>query len=180
MVTYAQFEQDTVKLTEATIYLSQLSVDDPDFGMTKLVKLLYYSDCAAYTQHGKPITGTTYLHFPHGPYPENWYQVRKRMEQNGDVFVMYETAAPGYHRYRLFPRRPANLELLSPDDRAILEEQVKRFGGFNAAGIEQYSHQEVGWLSTEDGEPIPYELAGVASPPLSERAMRELIDDLPF
>lgn len=180
MAQYAQFDQDRVKLAEVAIYLSQLSDGDPNFGMTKLVKLLYYSDCAAYTKHGRPITGTTYLHFPHGPFPENWHQVRKQMEQNGDVVVIYETAAPGYHRYRLRPRRAANLELLSPDDRVILEEQVRRFAGFNAAGIEQYSHQEVSWLSTEDGEPMAYELAGIVSAPLSEREIRAVIDDLPF
>lgn len=180
MAKYAQFEQDGVKLAEAAIYLSQLSVDDPNFGMPKLVKLLYYSDCAAYAKYGQPITGTTYLHFPHGPFPENWHRVRAQMEAKGDVAVIYETAAPGYHRYRMFPRRAANLELLSPDDRTILEEQAQRFAGFNAAGIEQYSHQEVSWLSTEDGEAMAYELAGIVSVPLSEREMRAVSGDLPL
>ena len=166
------FEQDRSKLIEAAIYLSELSIDDPNFGMTKLVKLLYYADCEAYLQYGKPITGTTYLHFPHGPYPENWYQVREQVERNGDVEVVYETAVPGYRKYRMFPRRAAELERLSPTDREALEAQVKRFAGFNAAGIEEYSHQEVGWLSTEDGQPMPYALAGVVSPPMSERDIR--------
>ena len=180
MAEYAQFEQDRVKLTEAAIYLSQLSVADPNFEMAKLVKLLYYSDCAAYAKYGQPITGTTYLHFPHGPFPENWHRVRAQMERNGDVDVIYETAATGYHSYWLRPRRAADLELLSPEDRAILEEQAQRFAGFNVAGIEQYSHQEVSWLSTEDGEPMAYELAGVVSAPLSERELRAVSTDLPF
>ena len=172
MASPEHFEQDRGKLIEAAIYLSELSIDDPNFGMTKLVKLLYYADCESYLQYGKPITGTTYLHFPHGPYPENWYQVREQMERNGDAAVVYETALPGYRKYRMFPRRPANLELLSPDDQKSLGAQVQRFASFNAAGIEEYSHQEVGWLSTEDGQPIPYALAGVVAPPLSEREIR--------
>ena len=159
------FEQDRSKLIEAAIYLSELSIDDPNFGMTKLVKLLYYADGESYLQYGKPITGTTYLHFPHGPYPENWYQVREQMERNGDVEIAYETTVPGYQKYRMFPCRAADLECLSSTDRESLEAQVKRFVGFNAAGIEEYSHQEVGWLSTEDGQPIPYALAGVVSSP---------------
>ena len=166
------FEQDRSKLIEAAIYLSELSIDDPNFGTTKLIKLLYYADCEAYLQHGKPITGTTYLHFPHGPYPENWYQVREQMERNGDMEVVYETAVSGYQKYRMFPLRAADLERLGPTDRESLEAQVKRFAGFNAAGIEEYSHQEVGWLSTEDGQPMPYALAGVVSPPMSERDIR--------
>ena len=43
----AAFVQDLEKLIEAALYVSERSADDPDFGMTKLVKLLYYSDCAA-------------------------------------------------------------------------------------------------------------------------------------
>ena len=172
MASPENFEQDRDKLIEAAIYLSELSIDDPNFGMTKLVKLLYYADCESYMQYGTPITGAIYLHFPHGPHPENWYQVREQMERNGDAAIVYETAVPGYQKYRMLPRRPADLERLSPNDRKSLEAQVRRFASFNAAGIEQYSHQEVGWLATEDGQPIPYALAGVASPPLSEREIR--------
>ena len=162
-----RFDQDRNKLIEAAIYLSELSLDDPNFAVAKLVKLLYYADCESYMQSGTPITGTTYLHFPHGPHPENWYQVREQMEQNGDVEILYETTVPGYREYRIIPRRAADLDCLSPTDRESLEAQVKRFAGFNAAGIEQYSQQEVGWLSTEDGQPIPYTLAGVFSAPVS-------------
>ncbi len=169
MASPENFEQDRGKLIEAAIYLSELSLDDPNFGVSKLVKLLYYADCESYMEYGRPITGTTYLHFPHGPYPENWHQVREQMEQNADVEVLYETTVPGYQQYHILPRRAADLERLSPDDRQCLEAQVKRFAGFNTAGIEQYSHQEVGWLSTEDGQPIPYALSGVVSLPMSVR-----------
>ena len=159
------------KLIEATIYLSQRSLDDPNFGMTKLVKLLYYADCASYHVHREPITAATYVHFPHGPYPDRWYQVRQRMEEQGDVTIVYEHAAPGYHRYRMLPRRNANLELLSPEDQKILDDQIARFTDFNAAAIEEFSHQESSWLSTEDGEPMSYEMAGFLAPPPTLRSM---------
>ena len=94
------------------------------------------------------------------------------MEQCGDAEILYESAIAGYQEYRLLPQRSANLELLTPNDRKTLEAQVKRFTGFNSAGIVQYSHQEIGWRSTEDGEPIPYALAGVFSPRLSANQIR--------
>ena len=172
MVSPENFQQDRGKLIEAALYLSDLSIDDPNFSMTKLVKLLYYADCESFIQYGKPITGTTYLHFPHGPYPENWYRIREHMEKNGDVEILYETSVPGYQKYRLLPQRSADLERFSLEERRCLEAQVPRFASFNAAGMEEYAHQEVGWLSTEDGQPIPYALAGVVSPPLSERDIR--------
>ena len=166
------FVQDLDKLIEATIYLCERSKDDPFFGMTKLVKLLYYSDCAAYILHGRPITGTTYLHFPHGPYPENWYRVRQKIEETDAMTVLRDALGQGYHRYRLLTNRPANRELLSAQDTELMDEQLQRFAGFNAAGMEEYSHYEVAWLATEDGEPMSYELAGITAPPSSENSIR--------
>ena len=95
MIAQKNFSQDLGKLIEAALYLSERSENDPNFGTAKLVKLLYYSDCAAYILDGTPITGTTYLHFPHGPYPENWHRVRERMEQSGDATVLRESAGAG-------------------------------------------------------------------------------------
>ena len=100
-----QFRLRQDKLIEAVIYLSEGSADDPNFSVIKLVHLLYYADCAAYLKHGAPITGATYLHFPHGPYPEHWYKVRRQMQAAGDVEVLYEDSYDGHHRYRLLPNR---------------------------------------------------------------------------
>lgn len=167
MTTSTTFQQDIAKLVEAVIYLCELSIGDPAFGVSKLTKLLYYADCDSYLEYGEPITGTTYLHFPHGPHPENWYQLREQMERNGDVEILSDGTPSGYQKYRILALRAPDLELLSPNDRAMIKAQVERFGGYNEAGIEQYAQEEVGWLSTENGQPIPYALAGVVAPPLS-------------
>ena len=161
------------KLIEAAIYLSEKSQDDPNFGMTKLVKLLYFADCAAYHLRGTPITEAQYLHFPHGPYPDQWYQVRKHMEKNQDVIITYEQPMHGYHRYRMIPNRSPDMEMLSANDKKILDDQIRRFAHFNAAAIESFSHEESGWLSTEDGEPISYEMSGFMAPPATQRSIAE-------
>ena len=53
-----------------------------------------------------------------------------------------------------------------------MDEQLQRFMEFNAAGIASYSHQEVAWRATEDGEPMDYELAGISAPPMSQQSIR--------
>lgn len=177
---YEGFTQDMDKIVEASVYIINRSKSDPNFGMTKLVKLLFYADSAAYLANGEPITGTTYLHFPHGPYPEGWYRTRRMMESSGAVTILRYPEI-GYQRYVLLPNRPADLEILSPEDVKFLDEQIERFASFNASAIEEYSHQEVGWRVTEDGEPIPYELAGISAPPLSQDSIRiglEVADDI--
>ena len=167
-----EFPLQTDKLVEAVIYLCERSADDPHFGVIKLVKLLYYADTEAFSRYGVPITGNTYLHLPHGPYPKNWYLVRQRMEQAGDVRVLYENAGGGHRQYRLIPNRAVTDEVLTSQDRSILDEQLERFAAYNAAGIEEHSHYGFGWMSTEDGEPIPYETAGITAPPYSANEIR--------
>ena len=154
------------KLFEAVLYLAERSLDDPNLGIIKLTKLLYFADVAAYQKRGEPITGATYLHFPHGPHPKNWHKLRQEMESVGDIDVLHGHG-PGSHRYRVLPKRPARLETLSSDDCAILDEQLEKFTSFNTSGIEEHSQYGLGWLATEDGEPIPWEMSGMTDPPAS-------------
>ena len=144
------------KTTEAIIHLCRLSIDDPDLERSKLVKLLYYADAASYAEHGEPITDIAYMHYPDGPLPEGWHLIRKRMEENGDITVIYNTSQPGYHNYKIIANRPANLEYLSPTDCQILARQVERFAHQNPAGMTYYAQQAAAWLATEDGQPMGY------------------------
>ena len=172
MMRQQSFTQNLDKLIEAALYLGERSEHDPHFGVSKLVRLLYYSDCAAYILLGKPITGTTYLHFPHGPYPENWYEARMKMEQSGAVTVLRDRHAQGYHHYGLLANRPANREFLAPEELEKMDAQLERFADYSAAAIEDYSRYEAAWLATEDGQPMSYELAGIFAPPRSQNSMR--------
>ncbi len=159
------------KLVEAVVFISHHSEGDPNFGMTKLAKLLYYADCAAFVETGETITGMAYAHFPHGPYPQDWPEVRRRMVESGDVTVVYERPGEDFSRYSIQANRGPNLELLSPGDCKILHTQMERFWSFNAHRIERQAQGEIAWLATEDGELMPVELAYVSSEPLSGEEM---------
>ena len=176
MTTHQSFIQDMDKFIEAVLYIGERSENDPYFGVSKLARLLYYSDCGAYALQGKPITGTTYIHFPHGPYPENWYQARMQMEQSGAITVLRDSHAQGYHRYGLLTNRPANREALAPEELEELDFQLDRFSSYSAAAIEDYSQYEAAWLVTEDGQPMAYELAGSTAPPLSQNSIRHVME----
>ena len=155
------------KLVEAVVFISHHSEGDPNFGMTKLAKLLYYADCEAFVETGETITGTAYVHFPHGPYPQDWPEVRRQMAESGDVTVVYERPGEDFSKYSIQAKRGPNLELLSPGDCMILQAQLERFRSFSARRIERQAQSEVAWLSTEDGEVMPVELAYVSGDPLS-------------
>ncbi len=72
------------KFSEMIIYISDLSNDDSTFGLTKLNKLLFYSDFVHFAYHGTPISGQKYQKLPHGPAPAkcgqcctNWKNTEK-------------------------------------------------------------------------------------------------------
>ena len=162
-----RFDRNMGKLTAAVVHFIEGSKSDQNFGETKLVKLLYFADCAAFWRRGEPITGSTYVHYQFGPYPLDWYISKSEMQESGAVLVEREVVYGTYPRHRWTALKPGEVELLEPDEREILDEQLKRFAHFNASGIVEYSHREIAWLTTEEGEPLAYEDAGFAARPLS-------------
>ena len=152
------------KLAAAAAYLTERSRHDNSFGVTKLVKLLYYADCAAYIGAGQPITGATYIHMPHGPYPDNWEAMLRRLQDERIIGILEEDIPNGQQRRRPIASVAATNDALTEWERGFLDEQLRRFADFNATQIEEYSHDEVAWRVTGQGRAMPYELAGFRMP----------------
>ena len=167
------FYQHRGKFVEAVIHLCARSAADPDFGETKLVKLLYYADSAAYQGQGAPITGTTYLHFPNGSFPANWYTIKDAMERNGEIEFLLESLAPGYERKRPVAKREVKAGVLSGEEITVLDDQIERFAGFNASDLVALSHRELGWRVTGDREAIPYESSKFSAPERDDKLIQE-------
>ena len=152
------------KLAAVVAYLAERSRHDDAFGETKLVKLLYYADCAAYQRTGKPITGLTYVHMPHGPYPDDWQANLKRLEDDQAIKILEEYAPKGYWTRRPIVEGSAATDALTEKEQQFLDEQLRRFADFSAVQIEEYSHDEVAWRVTGQGRAMPYELVGFRMP----------------
>ena len=163
------------KLAAAVAYLAQQSLRDDRFGETKLVKLLYYADCAAYQRTGEPITGTTYIKMPHGPYPDRWQTTICGLESSRTVRLSSESAGNECVRKRWLPGENATMAALTEQDKRLLDEQLRQFAEFSGAEIEEYSHDELAWDATREREVMPYELSGIrrpSSPPDAETVAR--------
>lgn len=164
MDTPTRFQLRWDKLKAAVAYLTERSLRDENFGQVKLVKLLYYADCAAYLRTGQPLTGSNYVRQEHGPYPEDWRSITERLEREGVMRIHPEDIPGGYRRRRPVPAGMSSGYLLTEQERTFLDDQLRRFAEFNAAQIEEYSHDEVAWRTTEPGRVIPWELAGFRMP----------------
>lgn len=165
---YQKFSLRPDKLAEAALYLAERSANDPNFGETKLVKMLYFADCAAYARHGAPITGATYVHMEHGPYPQDWRSTKERLIADGQAREIRTEGRGVYQQRQLVANRPARTEILTAAERACLDLQLQEFAGYNAADIEQHSHRVLGWRETKTGETVPYELSMFYQPILTD------------
>lgn len=163
-----RFQLQWDKLKAAVAYLTERSLRDDNFGQVKLVKLLYFADCAAYLRTGQPITGSNYVHREHGPYPEDWRSIAEQLERDGVVRIHLEDIHGNYRRRRPVPLGTSNSDLLTEQERTFLDEQLRRFAAFNAAQIEEYSHDEVAWRTTKPGNVMPWELVGFRMPEITD------------
>ncbi len=162
------FQLQWDKFAAAVAYLTECSERDETFGSTKLVELLYYADGAAYLQLGTPITGSNYIHADHGPLPEDWRSLADRLEREEIVRVDVEVLSSRHQRQRPLLGQKATTSPLNDQERSILDDQLRRFAEFNAGQIEEYSHDEVAWRTTEPQRVMPWELAGIRIPKLTD------------
>jgi hypothetical protein len=168
---------DSRKFEELVLYLAAASVDDRDFGDTKLNKLLAFSDFLAFATLGHSITGAEYQRQPYGPLARPLLPVRRRMQGRGDLDVI-EAQEGRRTRRRTVPMRRADTSLFTDEELHLIDEVVAMMRPHNAISISTLSHRYIaGWSLVDDGETIPYETIFVetepASPATLERA-REL------
>lgn len=159
------------KLKELLLYVAQKSFDDPDFGATKLNKILYYSDFLAFGQLGHPITEATYQRLDHGPVPLPLLTVKQELEREQAAEVI---AVPRFNRTqkRLIPKRRARLDAFSADEIALVDEVIDALRGYNAVAVSELSHLEKSWQLVDDREEIPYEFVFLSSEPLTPDDVR--------
>ncbi len=163
-----RFQLQWEKLKAAVTYLAESSLHDDNFGETKLVNLLYYADCAAYFRTGRPITGSNYVRRGYGLCPEDWRSIAEQLEREEVLRVDPEDSRGSHPPWQPASAGTADTHALTKQERAFLDEQLRRFAGFNAAQIEEYSHDEVAWRTTEPGRVIPWELTGFRMPKLTD------------
>ncbi|MEX2139770.1 MAG: Panacea domain-containing protein [Pirellulales bacterium] len=169
---------DDDKFRELVLFICQRSEGDPQFGATKLNKLLFYSDFLAFRKLGKAITWHRYQRLPQGPAPRALLPLLADMEAAGDI-ARGERNYFGRVQKRTFALRDARLEEFTADEIALVSELIRDCWGKNATEISLMSHRFRGWKMAEDGEDIPYEtvLVQFQRPRDTDRARGDAIAD---
>ena len=152
--TERKIKQDTQKLKELIIYVSQECSEPRLFGMTKLNKILFAIDFDSYDKLGQPVTGAEYRKGEHGPYSAPLKPLLEKMD--GKELTIKTEKVHGKVQQRPVPKRDPDLFLFSEEELKIIDKWINAMKDKTAKFVRAWSHTFVGWKSVEQGEHIPY------------------------
>lgn len=146
---------DMEKLKNAILFFASL---EPNLLKTKLLKLLWYSDFLSFKRHGIGITGTTYVHLPLGPVPDNYSLMLGILQEAG--YIKIEPIIKKNHPGELV--KPVSCfpdNYFSQEELETIKEVQKKFQSWGSRRISDYSHSEEAYKNTVEGEKISYHFA---------------------
>jgi uncharacterized protein YwgA len=160
------------KFKEVLLYILNKVGAKPNVGRTVVYKLLYFIDFDYYEQYEEQLIGARYQKKQYGPIPMEFAKIVQKMEQDGDLT---EVKNEYFERLqtKYLARRTPDLSVLSGQELKVIEDVLCRLSDKNGTEISAYSHGDVPWLATEDGQVIDYELAFYRTPPYSRRQYTE-------
>jgi uncharacterized phage-associated protein len=154
---------DDARLKELILYLATKSETDPRFSSTKLNKLLFYCDFAAFRQLGRPITGHSYQKLQFGPAPKAMLPILDQMKEEG-ICVEVERDHFGRRQRRVVALRPPQVALFSSDEIFLADQIVRDLWESSASEVSDLSHDFIGWRVAGLNEVIPFETVFVGDP----------------
>lgn len=158
----------TQKLKNILLYILERCAGKPNIGETVLNKLLYFCDFNYYELYEEHLTGATYHKLPYGPVPVSLDTLIKQMISDKQV----QRVKASFHSYtqtRYLPLEKANLKELKASETEVIDHVIEQMSDWSAATISNYSHKDIPWLASKEGEAINYELAFYREAPFSVR-----------
>lgn len=156
------------KFKNVLLYILERCAGKPNVGETVLYKLLYFSDFNYYELYEEHLTGAKYRKLPYGPVPQKLDTIIGQMIENGQL-QRVKTEYHGYPQTRYLPLEKADLTELRASEKEIIDRVIEQMSDWSAAAISNYSHKDMPWLASKEGEEINYELAFYRDAPFSVR-----------
>lgn len=156
------------KFKNVLLYILERCAGKPNVGETVLYKLLYFSDFNYYELYEEHLTGAKYRKLPYGPVPQKLDTIIGQMIDKGRL-QRVKTEYHGYPQTRYLPLEKADLTKLRASEKDIIDRVIEQMSDWSAAAISNYSHKDMPWLASKEGEEINYELAFYRDAPFSVR-----------
>jgi transcriptional regulator with XRE-family HTH domain len=156
------------KFTQVLLYILERCAGKPNVGETVLNKLLYFSDFNYYELYEEQMTGASYRKLPYGPVPQRMDTILTYMIDHG-MMQRVKTEYHGYPQSRFIPLMRADLRQLKASEKDVIDRVIEQMADWSAAAISDWSHKDMPWLATAEGDEIDYELAFYREMPFTVR-----------
>jgi putative zinc finger/helix-turn-helix YgiT family protein len=123
---------------------------------TKLNKLLWYADFTHFRLYSVSISGATYIHLTFGPVPDMYEFFLSSLCVEGSLRLNEIDYGDDIVGEKFLATREVGAEALSSTAIEVLESVYGRFKSTTAREITRLSHEENGYINTQQGEPISY------------------------
>lgn len=145
---------DLEKIKNMILYILEYH----DTYRTKINKLLWYMDFLSYKVYSVSISGNSYTHSTYGPIADDYELIISVMLKDSligkDEIILHEGV-----REQLNSLITCDKSIFSEDEIQIMDFVLNKFKNFKCGQISEYSHKEVPYKSTVEGQKISYTLA---------------------
>ena len=165
-ISIPQLEVD--KFKDILLYILEKCAGKPNVGETLLYKLLYFSDFNYYEIYEEHLSGAEYRKLPFGPVPQKLDAIINQMISS-KMLKRFKTEYHGYPQTRYIPLAKSDLTNLKASEKDVIDRVIEQYSDWSASAISDYSHKDMPWLASKDGEVIDYELVFYRESPYSVR-----------
>jgi len=162
------------KFKEVLLYILNRVGAKPNVGETVLYKLLYFIDFDYYERYEEQLIGATYKKNKYGPTPIEFHRIAERMIEREELQKISNKYF-SYPQTKYLPLRRPDLSGLSAKEVEVVDRVLDRLSDMSAAQISDYSHNDVPWLSTDEGGIIRYETVFYRTPAYSRRVDGDVV-----
>ena len=125
--------------------------------VTKMNKLLFYTDFIKYRREGYGLTGLEYRAIKHGPVPNGYGEIYSRASDVEMEEYIYPNGTSGI---LLQTHQEPDMNIFTDSEIELLQDVCEYFRNFSAGEISEQSHQEKGWIEcSKEKKLIPYSYA---------------------
>ena len=164
------------KFKNVLLYILERCAGKPNVGETVLYKLLYFSDFNYYELYEEHLTGAKYRKLPYGPVPQKLDTIIGQMMEKG-MIQRIKTEYYDKMQTRYIPLAKADLTELKASEKEVIDKVIEQMSDWSASAISSYSHKDMPWLASKEGEEINYELAFYRDAPFSVRNYGDEIEE---
>ncbi|TRX59164.1 DUF4065 domain-containing protein [Fulvivirga sp. M361] len=164
------------KFKNVLLYILEKCAGKPNVGETVLYKLLYFSDFNYYELYEDHLTGARYRKLPFGPVPQKLDAIIQQMIEDNQL-QRIKTEYHGYPQTRYLPLEKSDLTELKASEKEVIDRVIEQLSDWSASAISNYSHKDMPWLASTEGEDIDYELTFYREAPFSVRNYGEEMEE---